>query len=176
MNQQKRKRGAARKKLTTDSVKRLTTDAVQGLRITDSSLGGFGITVYPSGKKTFWCRYGPRNRRRFTTIGKWGEITVDQARGRARDLLAQAQLGDDPVSEEKRSRRVSTLKDWTITYLQQAKKEQKQSTYWKTRWHLERATELLGNAAIDESTRDDIQGARLAIADQRGNVSPRIDG
>jgi len=171
VNQEKKRRGTASVKLTTDYVKGLATEDPRGLRLSDSVLSGFGITVYPSGKKTFWCRYGPRNRRRFTTLGQWGKLSVDQARSRARDLLAQAQLGDDPVQEEKRSRRVPTLKDWTTTYLRQAQQEQKQSTFWKTRWHLARATELLGNKAIDELTRDDLQGARLAIAEQRGNVT-----
>jgi len=166
-----KKRGAARKLLTTDTVRKLRTDDIRGLRISDASLSGFGITVYPSGKKTFWCRYGPRNRRRFTTIGLWGKVTVDQARSKAKNLLAQAELGDDPVFEKKRARQVPTFTDWTDTYLRQAKQEQKQSTYWKTTWNLARATELLGNCAVDELTRDEIQNARLAIAEQRGNVT-----
>lgn len=167
----KKKRGAARKLLTTDTVRKLQTDDIRGLRISDASLGGFGITVYPSGKKTFWCRYGPRNRRRFTTIGLWGKVTVDQARTKAKLLLAQAELGDDPIFEEKRAHKVPMFKDWTETFLRQAKQEQKQSTFWKTTWNLARATELLGNCAVDELTRDEIQDARLAIAEQRGNVT-----
>ena len=121
--------------------------------------------------KTFWCRYGPRNRRRFTTIGSWGTISVDEARGRARDLLAEAQLGDDPVYVERRRREVPTFKDWVQTYLRQRQREQKRSTFWKTRWNLDRAAELLGNAPLDEITRDDLQAARLDIAERRGNVS-----
>jgi len=158
-------------KLTTDSVKGLTTDDERGWRINDASLSGFGITVYPSGKKTFWCRYGPRNRRRFTTIGKWGKVTVDQARKRAKELLAQAELGDDPVFEERRQRRVPTFTDWTADYQRQAQQEQKPNTFWKTRWNLARAVELFGNCAIDELTRDDVQNARLAIAEQRGTIT-----
>jgi len=167
----KTKRGAARRLLTTDTVKRLATDDPRGLRISDSSLSGFGITVYPSGKKTFWCRYGPRNRRRFTTVGLWGKVTVDQARSKAKNLLAQAELGDDPVFEKKRARQVPTFTDWTETFLRQAKQEQKQSTYWKTKWNLARANELLGNCAVDELTRDEIQEARFAIAEQRGSTT-----
>lgn len=171
MNQDKRKRNTARRLLTTDSVRKLKTDDIRGLRISDSSLSGFGITVYPSGKKTFWCRYGPRNRRRFTTLGVWGKLTVDQARTKAKELLAKAELGDDPVLEEKRKRSVPTFKEWVETFLKQAKQEQKQSTYWKTKWNLERAVEFLGNTAIDELTRADIQEARLSIAEERGTVT-----
>lgn len=171
MRKEKRKRNAARKLLTTDSVRKLATDDIRGMRISDSSLSGFGITVYPSGKKTFWCRYGPRNRRRFTTLGVWGKLTVDQARTKAKGLLALAQLGDDPVLEEKHKRSVPTFKEWVETYLKQAKQEQKQSTFWKTKWNLERAIEFLGNSAIDELTRADIQEARLSIAEERGTVT-----
>jgi integrase len=171
VDEERPKRGAARKLLTTDSVRKLKTDDPRGLRISDSSLSGFGITVYPSGRKTFWCRYGPRNRRRFTTIGLWGKLTVDQVRTKAKELLAQAELGDDPVFEERRRRRVPTFKEWTVEYQRQAQQEQKPSTYWKTRWNLARAVELLGNCAVDELTRGDLQDARLAIAEQRGNVT-----
>ncbi len=171
VNEEKRKRNTARKLLTTDSVRRLETDDKRGLRISDSSLSGFGITVYPSGKKTFWCRYGPRNRRRFTTIGLWGKLTVDQARTKAKELLAKAELGDDPVLMLKRQRGVPTFTDWIASYKRQAKQEQKQSTFWKTRWNLDRAAEYFGGCAIDELTRADIQDARLAIAEQRGTVT-----
>jgi len=106
------------------------------------------------------------------TIGEWGEkISADKARERARDLLAEAQLGDDPVNVERRRRKVPTFKEWIQTYLRQRQREQKRSTFWKTRWNLDRAAELLGNAPLDEITRDDLQAARLDIAERRGNVS-----
>jgi integrase len=169
VSQQTAKRNTARKLLTTDSVRKLETDDIRGLRISDSSLSGFGITVYPSGKKTFWCRYGPRKRRRFTTLGAWGKLTVDQARSKAKELLAKAELGDDPVLKQKQKRSVPTFTDWVATYLPQAKLEQKQNTYWKTRWMLARAEEFFSNTAIDEITRNDIQNARLDVAEHRGN-------
>lgn len=162
-------RGKAKIKLTADSVKQLQTDDPRGHRVSDSDLSGFGITVYPSGKKTFWCRYGPRNRRRFTTIGNWGKLTADQARTKAKELLAEATLGNDPIQEEKRLRRVPTFSDWVADYLRQAKQEQKKNTFWKTRWLLARANEFFGGKALDELTRNDIQDARLDIAENRGN-------
>jgi integrase len=165
------KRGAARVKLTTDSVKKLSTENPNGRRINDSELSGFGITVYPSGKKTFWCRYGPRNRRRFATIGPWGKLSVDQARSKAKEFLAQAQLGDDPAVEEKRLRQVPIFRDWAATYERQAKQEQKPSTFKRTRWNLALASEYFGNRTIDELTRADIQDARLDIAEDRGTVT-----
>ena len=72
----------------------------------DGTIPGLALRVYPSGTKSFVLRYragGPRVR--FVTLGRYGVLTLEQARKKARKLLGQVADGLDPA-EEKRRRRV----------------------------------------------------------------------
>ncbi|MDH7640279.1 site-specific integrase [Sphingomonas sp. MAHUQ-71] len=78
--------------------------------IWDGRLAGFGLRVEKSGRKTFIIRYraegGGRNApRRFMTVGRFGTLTVDDARKKARQLLAAATVGDDPAGDRQTKRR-----------------------------------------------------------------------
>jgi hypothetical protein len=58
----------------------------------DGHLKGLGARIDPSGAKTFVLRYRPKSHganspKRFVTIGRYGVLTVDEARNRAREIL-----------------------------------------------------------------------------------------
>jgi hypothetical protein len=80
----------------------------------DVALPGFGLRVEKSGTKTFIVRYradggGRSASRRFITIGRFGTLTVDQARRRAKSLLGAAAVGEDPAAERDAKRRELTV-------------------------------------------------------------------
>jgi Arm DNA-binding domain len=91
----------------------------------DPELRGFGLRVEPSGLKTFVVRYrvngGRTGIQRQATIGRYGTITPDQARNRARLTLAAAANGEDPVETARSNRQpaitIAEVCDW---YLEQA--------------------------------------------------------
>ena len=67
----------------------------------DSDLSGFGLRVMPSGIKSFIVRYridggGRTAKRRTYTVGRFGALTVDQARKQARAVLGAVATGEDP--------------------------------------------------------------------------------
>jgi integrase len=75
----------------------------------DSKLAGFGLRVEKSGTKTFVVRYradggGRSAPRRFVTVGRYGPLTVDEARKRARVLLAAVTTGEDPADDRRTQR------------------------------------------------------------------------
>src|SRR5947207_15295425 len=71
----------------------------------DALVTGFGVLVRPSGLKTFVLVYrNPQGRVRRLTIGRYGRITVDQAREAAKYNNGKADLGGDPVADRKRDR------------------------------------------------------------------------
>jgi integrase len=77
----------------------------------DTELIGFGVAVYPSGVKSWVCEYRPHGggrgiAKKRVTLGKTSQLTPDQARKGAADLLAAVRLGGDPA-QEKMERRSS---------------------------------------------------------------------
>lgn len=84
----------------------------------DSELAGFGLRVREGGTKTFIAQYragGGRSglTRRFT-IGRYGTLTVEEARLEARKVLLAAAQGDDPAGSRRTKRkemRVSEMID-----------------------------------------------------------------
>lgn len=70
----------------------------------DSQVSGFGVRIGTSGVKTFLVRYradggGRTAPRRYVTVGRYGTLTVEQARKKAQQLLAAATVGEDPASQ-----------------------------------------------------------------------------
>jgi integrase len=88
----------------------------------DSELRGFGVRVVPSGLKTFIVQYRTAaGRSRRLAIGRYGLITVEQARDQAKIKLGMVASGVDPAEQEdvpEDSMTVSDLCDW---YLKEAK-------------------------------------------------------
>lgn len=59
--------------------------------LSDGALPGFILRVLPSGKKVFLVRYRHNGKDRRERLGLWGtEITIEEARERARTILARA--------------------------------------------------------------------------------------
>lgn len=57
----------------------------------DGAIPGFGVRVNPGGTKSFVLMHGTS--RQLTTLGRHGIITLQQARAKAREILAQRTLG-----------------------------------------------------------------------------------
>ena len=69
----------------------------------DAKLKGFGVRVMPSGAKSWIVEYRPgaggrRVAKRRLALGATTLLTPAQARGKAKDHLAAARLGDDPAA------------------------------------------------------------------------------
>jgi integrase len=80
----------------------------------DSDITGFGLRVLPSGIKSFVIEYRPGaggrsvNKRKLT-LGRYGRMTVEQARASALNILARIRLGADPQDEKTRQRSAPTV-------------------------------------------------------------------
>ena len=82
----------------------------------DSVVPGFALRIEPSGIKTYFVRYradggGRAAPQRLVTIGRHGLYTVDQARQRARIILGEAAIGDDPAKRKAQRRRELSITD-----------------------------------------------------------------
>ena len=80
----------------------------------DSQLHGFGVRVMPSGVKTFVFEYRPNGggravAKRRLKLGRFGPLTVDEAREKARRAYARVELGVDPAAEKAEQRAAVTV-------------------------------------------------------------------
>ncbi|MDH5633988.1 MAG: site-specific integrase [Gammaproteobacteria bacterium] len=88
----------------------------------DSALPGFGLRITSGGAKSFIVEKRIAGKVKRITLGRYGHLTVEQARIEAQKLLGEVATGKDPIKEKqaKRARGV-TLKEAFDSYLQTRK-------------------------------------------------------
>lgn len=95
----------------------------------DSTLPGFGIRIYPTGRKAFVISYRVMGRKRFMTLDTYGVITLDQARKQAARYLVTKD-DEDPLEKRKRETHGEIVSDLCDTYMERHAKLHKKT--WKT--------------------------------------------
>lgn len=94
----------------------------------DRAVRGFGVRVYPNGEKSYVFSYRHEGRKRLITLGRVGEVTLDQARAEAlQHKLGLRQDGIDPLRERERARLGDTVAQLANTYLERYAKVRKRS-------------------------------------------------
>jgi len=84
----------------------------------DSAIPGFGLRVTSGGAKSFIAEKRIHGKVRRITLGRYGNLTVEQARKEAMQLLGQVATGKDPVAEKKaRAVKGTTLREAFDDYL-----------------------------------------------------------
>lgn len=84
----------------------------------DTTIRGFGLRVHPSGTKTFILKKRTVAGHQIKlTIGRFGELTVDQARKRALELAADIVKGQNPADKRRESRRNPRFSDFAAWYI-----------------------------------------------------------
>lgn len=117
----------------------------------DAAQRGFMLEVRCSGGKTYYQRYtDERGRERQYKIGPADVLALDQARRKAKQVVAEALLGADPQQRRREMRAVPQLKDFVaeryLPYVQTYKNS------WQTDETVLRIHVLpkLGHLALDE--------------------------
>jgi integrase len=112
-------------KITKRSVEALSSVARSPTFLWDDSLAGFGVKALPSGPKRYIVKYralggGRSAPQRWLTLGTHGQITPDQARSMAQQVLASVARGDDPQNEKQKRKVAPSLNDvWDRFELEQ---------------------------------------------------------
>ena len=99
-------------------VAKLTKRVVEGAEVRSGDyfiwcdeLPGFGVRIYPSGKRSYLIQYRADGRSRRARLGLHGHLTCEQARKGAMALLGQVAQGEDPAEERATRRAAMTVKE-----------------------------------------------------------------
>jgi integrase len=145
----------------------------------DTDTEGFGLVVYPNGKKAFVVRYRLRSggHRRRKSLGLYGSVTVKDARDLAADALDKVRHGKDPLEEDRVQHAMPSFKTWVTEYLETVRLRKKRP--YHDQYHLEGppgghgfkaqpspAMERWANRALNSITAREVEAWMQALAEQ----------
>jgi integrase len=158
----------------------------------DEDLTGFGVRIWPSGRKIYLVRYRQAGRQRFFKIGEHGAVTPEQARRLAQVKLGEVAAGEDPQEEKQTRRKSLTVADLCDDYMSAAEKglifgkgggPKKASTMGTDRGRVERHIKpLIGKKLVIDLTRADVAGVvrdvtegKTATTGKSGRLRGRVN-
>lgn len=147
--------------LTKRQIDRLATTKRAGTYVYDAEIRGLYVAVYPSGEKHFGLRWREGSRQRRVRIGRYGNLTLEQARANARDLLNRIRAGEDPHKERAEARKIPTFEQWCSEYI--SAKETLGKTVRDDRRYLAMASKIWGKRRISDITPSDVEAAFQAV-------------
>src|SRR4051812_34252055 len=121
-------------------VQRITKRLVDSLEsadkdrfVWDEDLGGFGIRIWPSGRKAYVVQYrvpgmGRRGSARRISLGEHGSLTPDEARKLAKRELAKVAQGENPAEDRGRRRASETVAELGESFLKDVNIRRKPTT------------------------------------------------
>jgi Arm domain-containing DNA-binding protein len=93
--------------------------AAKEYELRDTIVPGFLLKVTPAGRKIFMVQYRTNaGERRKPAIGRFGELTVEQARSIAQDWLADVRKGKDPSVEKAAARDAPSMMDLCAKFIE----------------------------------------------------------
>ncbi len=151
----------------------------------DDELPGFGIRIWPTGKKTYIAQYRAGRQTRRFKIGAHGALTVDEARKEAKAVLGDVARGEDPQLDRATRRKSMTVKELCESYLAAADKglifgkrgqPKKKSTLYVDRGRINRhIIPLIGSKLVQDLTTADVVKMMRDIATGKTAVVEKTD-
>lgn len=93
----------------------------------DAKMRGLTIAVFSSGVKTFVLYRKIQNRPERISIGRYPDLTIEQARGRVAELNSKIAKGDNPAQDMRVNRSEMTLEELFTEYMERHAKIYKKS-------------------------------------------------
>jgi integrase len=163
--------------ITKRTLEALRTSDPRGTTFADAELEGFYVVVYPTWKpgrdrektrpdgysRVFGVRYRLGGRRKKTAVGAFGPLTVEEARARARQLLAKAELDEDPGAERARRRLMPTFEEWGKLYLERIRGRKKYPR--SDERFIPMAIKRWGDRLLDTISREDVTAFHQSLKD-----------
>lgn len=77
----------------------------------DHEVPGFGVRVMTTGRKSFVLKYSINRMQRWITLGRYGDLTVDEARKLAQTRRGEVAKGLDPTVDLRARRSAPTISE-----------------------------------------------------------------
>lgn len=117
------------KKLTQTIVNKAEYEGQNNERyiIWDTGIQGFGLRVYPSGRKAYVLSYRHHGRKRLMTIATHGIDTLAQAQSKAKIDLGKVAADSDPLAQKQKNAQGDTVRHLAEAYMERHAKVNKKS-------------------------------------------------
>lgn len=147
----------------------------------DEELTGFAVRVEPTGRVTYFIEYRPgaggRNvLKKRLTLGTTSQLTPEQARRRAKEMIASIRLGADPSTAAKAERAVPTTRQFAQRYLdEEAAVKLKPATTRNYRSYVKKhINPALGTTKLDKLRAEDVAHLHREIGKRSPAVANRV--
>lgn len=134
----------------------------------DAIVPGFLLKVTPAGRKVFMVQYRSNaGERRKPAIGRFGELTVEQARGIAKDWLADVRKGKDPSAAKTATRHAPTVRELCAKFIEDySKPKNRPRTVKSNQGYIDRhIVPDLGTLRVREVTRTNVSALITRMKD-----------
>ncbi len=122
----------AKIKLTKTAVEAAQPQA-KDVELRDTVVPGFLCKITPTGRRVFMLQYRTNSGQpRKPSLGLYGELTVEQARVKAQDWLAEVRRGGDPGGAKAEARKAPTMAELCKKFMEDYSKKVSvhSTTYW----------------------------------------------
>ncbi len=140
----------------------------------DRQLPGFGVRVFPSGRRMFVCSYRVQGRKRLATLGRGDVLRLDVARKKAVSYLGQVAEGVDPQAPKETIKAAGTVKSLAESYIRRHAKLKK-STWVEDESYLARhLIPRFGTRLALTITTDDMAALHAEIGSKHPYAANRL--
>lgn len=157
-------------KITKSHVDRLPTPATGQAFVRDTELKGFAVRVTSSGAKSFILEKRIDGKVKRLTIGRYPELTVEQARKEAHKLLGHIAVGRNPAAEKKQEALQGTTLKQAFDDFVKTRKNLKERTLYDYRRLMTVAFVNWQDKAITSISKDMVAKQHRNIGAERGEA------
>ena len=136
----------------------------------DDQLKGFALRVTASGTKSFVVEKNIGNKVRRITLGKYGALTVEQARKEAQKIIGQIATGIDPIAEKLNAKMSAVTLNEVFEDYKKARKSLKHNTLYNYERVLTIAFATWGKKPLVSITKDKVAKHHTKLGKERGEA------
>lgn len=144
----------------------------------DTEVKGLYVSIFASGSRTFMVKYRAEGQQRKVKLGRFGALTVEQARKLARATLADVAKGADPQADRRRARQGLTVAAAFARFIDEPGKRgprKPRTTALYRQLYRDYIERRLGASRLDAVERRDVERLRVAVAKEPGpEVANRV--